>query len=295
MGSIGMVYSGVESLRQLTQGEQSVVRSFDANHERQIGVGFMFKHGAGSEFDDYLFPYYSICYVIQGLGNYYDHNGQSYELKPGSVFQRLPDRRHSSSININEDWIECYLDFDRASYDFFVATGVINPNRPCIQGSCSPHIEAALFELMQELKLCPQSQLPDLLLRGAKLLRDMQQPPKIQIDKSQGFLQQSCEYFSSHYDQRIDIKDYCQRHGKGYEWFRKAFKQSVGVSPRQYIVRRRMEVACQYLRYTRHSINQIALMLGYSSASDFSAQFKSTLGQSPQNYRQSLILQSNTI
>ena len=289
-----MQFLGIESLRNLRQEEQSVVRSFDVGHEKQIGVGFLFKQGMGTEFTDYVFPYYSICYVIKGYGKYTDHKGRTYELSPGCVFQRFPDCNHSSSIEVGNDWVECYLDFDRSSFEFFVTTGVISKEQPCIQGSPSTGIVTALFELMRDLKSYPQAELPDLLIRGATILRDMQQPD-VKVDSSKSFIKLSSEYFSVHYQQRIDIQQYCLEHGKGYEWFRKTFKQTVGVSPRQYIVRRRMDVACQHLRYSTQSIKQIALVLGYSSASDFSSQFKSTLGQSPQQYRQGHIIKSNTI
>lgn len=281
-----MIYSGAESLRHMSHSDISVMRSLDVGHKQQIGAGFLFKLGAGAEFEHCKFPYYSICYVIEGTGQYRDQAGNGYDLAPGSLFQRFPDREHSTSVEHGQKWAVCYLDFDRKTFDFFTATGVINPDYPCLHGLPSQHIEQTLFELMQELKQCPQARLPDLLLQAATFLRKLQQQYLRQGEHSSDFIQLSCIYFLNNYQQRFDLQEYCLQHGKGYEWFRKAFKQSVGVSPRKYIIHRRMEVACQYLRYTTDSISQIAHELGYLSPSDFSAQFKSTLGSSPQFYRQ---------
>ncbi|MCD9024014.1 AraC family transcriptional regulator [Cohnella silvisoli] len=63
------------------------------------------------------------------------------------------------------------------------------------------------------------------------------------------------------------------------------FKLETGLSPIQYLIRYRMEVAKQYLVTTRLSMTEIAEKVGYSSETYFQNLFKKTIGTSPGKYR----------
>ena len=63
------------------------------------------------------------------------------------------------------------------------------------------------------------------------------------------------------------------------------FLQSVGMSPRAYFERCRMERACSLLRDPSRSIKQVASDLGFSSAAYFSAWFQRLRQCSPSVYR----------
>ena len=63
------------------------------------------------------------------------------------------------------------------------------------------------------------------------------------------------------------------------------FKEQVGVSPQRFAERRRLEHACQLLRYTGLSIGEVAVETGYEDAFYFSKRFRRHLGQSPSEFR----------
>jgi AraC family transcriptional regulator len=67
--------------------------------------------------------------------------------------------------------------------------------------------------------------------------------------------------------------------------FCRAFKQSFGIPPHQYQVRRRMEVAKLLLADRITSVTDIALSLGYAQVSSFSNAFRKTTGWTPTAYR----------
>lgn len=71
------------------------------------------------------------------------------------------------------------------------------------------------------------------------------------------------------------------------------FKQETGISPIQYLIRYRMEVAKQYLETTHLSMAEIAEKVGYKSETYFQNLFKKTTGVSPGKYRSSYNLQVN--
>jgi AraC family transcriptional regulator len=67
--------------------------------------------------------------------------------------------------------------------------------------------------------------------------------------------------------------------------FCRAFKKSFGMTPRHYLVQRRIERAKTLLASSEWSITAIGLVLGFRQTSSFSAAFRHVTGSSPTEYR----------
>jgi len=70
--------------------------------------------------------------------------------------------------------------------------------------------------------------------------------------------------------------------------FARAFKQSFGVPPHGYHTNRRIEQAKALLAMPARSVTEIALDVGFSETSSFSAAFRKLTRQTPTEYRRSL-------
>src|SRR5262245_23043093 len=70
--------------------------------------------------------------------------------------------------------------------------------------------------------------------------------------------------------------------------FARAFKQSFGVPPHRYLTDRRIERAKSLLVQRQLSVTEIALEVGFSEASSFTAAFRKSTGETPTDYRRSL-------
>ena len=68
----------------------------------------------------------------------------------------------------------------------------------------------------------------------------------------------------------------------------RAFKQSIGLPPHQYLLSRRIECAKEMMRDPARSLTEIALDCGFSDLSQFSVVFKRIVGLTPREYRRSL-------
>lgn len=66
-------------------------------------------------------------------------------------------------------------------------------------------------------------------------------------------------------------------------YLRKLFKNKLNTSPRQYLIKMRMEKAFNML-FNKYSIKEISQQVGYDSVYSFSRAFKSYYKKSPQNY-----------
>ena len=68
-------------------------------------------------------------------------------------------------------------------------------------------------------------------------------------------------------------------------WFRRVFREYVGMAPAQYQHTMRLNKARELLATTAHSISEIAYALGFESVSAFSLFFRLRERLSPSQYR----------
>ncbi|NTF23066.1 helix-turn-helix transcriptional regulator [Agrobacterium rubi] len=83
----------------------------------------------------------------------------------------------------------------------------------------------------------------------------------------------------------VSLSQLAQVAGLSVPHFCRAFKQSFGCPPYEFIIRRRIERAKEYLRGSDMTITDIALSCGFSSSSHFSNTFRREEAASPLEYR----------
>ena len=71
--------------------------------------------------------------------------------------------------------------------------------------------------------------------------------------------------------------------------FARAFKESTGLSPHQYVLRRRIDRAMEMIKEGRTSLAGIAYDVGFSSQGHFTAVFRKLTGSQPTSYREQLL------
>jgi AraC-like DNA-binding protein len=67
--------------------------------------------------------------------------------------------------------------------------------------------------------------------------------------------------------------------------FHKLFKRELGLTPHQYLTRRRLELARELLLTTDMEITDICLSIGFQSLGSFSTLFRKHTGHAPSRYR----------
>ena len=84
---------------------------------------------------------------------------------------------------------------------------------------------------------------------------------------------------------RVALRAVAKHIGMSYFHFSRAFKQSMGMSPTNYIAERRILRAKELLNATQLPISEIALRSGFSSQSHFTNAFRRMAGSSPKDFR----------
>jgi AraC-like DNA-binding protein len=96
------------------------------------------------------------------------------------------------------------------------------------------------------------------------------------------------EYVEAHLNNRIELVELSAIAGLSVFHFAREFKQSAGVTPHYYLMRRRVERAKELLASTDLSLSEIAFATGFSDQSHFTRHFRQMIGMTPGQFRRSL-------
>jgi AraC-like DNA-binding protein len=82
---------------------------------------------------------------------------------------------------------------------------------------------------------------------------------------------------------------------RGWSFSNRRRKETIGLSPMDYLTRWRMMLAADQVTNSRDSIAQIGLALGYESEKSFSTAFKRVMNCPPRQYARVKVGQGDNI
>lgn len=85
--------------------------------------------------------------------------------------------------------------------------------------------------------------------------------------------------------ENISVKQLAEESHMSERSFRSMFLKYTGITPKQYLIKVKMQNAAQILQTSDFSINKVSEKLGYSSPFQFSRDFKKFYGVSPNSFR----------
>jgi transcriptional regulator of acetoin/glycerol metabolism/AraC-like DNA-binding protein len=100
-----------------------------------------------------------------------------------------------------------------------------------------------------------------------------------------GAMRRVREHAEAHLSESMDLAELAAIAGLSVYHFARAFKQTAGVTPHQYLVHRRIERAQEMLARSELPLSEIALAAGFSDQSHLARHFRQTLGVTPGQFR----------
>ena len=267
----------------------TVYRSIGAAGER-IGVGVMDKSGVAVDYVNRAHPEYVIVLVLRGRGVYRTCGGETYALSAGSVFQRFRGVPHTTEIDPDSGYLECFLELGVSVANLLFGYGVADPERPVLKTAATAVLAERFAELGEYCRCASDAELlsriPDVVALAWRCLNGAGSSEDVSGSAHRALIAAACDYLGRDFQKPADLVEFCRRKGCGYENFRKLFRAELGISPHRYRIRRRLDAACALLLRPELSITEISERLGYASPYEFSAQFKRYMGCPPSGYRQ---------
>jgi len=96
------------------------------------------------------------------------------------------------------------------------------------------------------------------------------------------------EHIDANIELRISVEALAKLANLSVCNFVRVFKQSVGLTPHDYLIRRRVERTKELLSGTDLSLSEIALAAGFADQSHCARRFRQHVGMSSRDYRWSI-------
>jgi len=119
---------------------------------------------------------------------------------------------------------------------------------------------------------------------GVTLLRE----EKVRNGLPKARLGRVLDFIGSNLDREITLGALAETAGMSPHHFSVMFKQSTTFSPHQYVLRKRIELACRLFKDSRTTIFEAAVRTGFNDQSHFTKTFRRIVGMTPAAYRAAL-------
>lgn len=105
------------------------------------------------------------------------------------------------------------------------------------------------------------------------------------VQRTEMMVRDITSYLDVHYTEPVRMEEICQEFHISASYLSHMFKKETGISPKQYIVLRRIGEAQSLLSETNLPIGVIEEQLGFGSSCHLTSTFKKYIGISPREYR----------
>ncbi|MBQ8526177.1 MAG: AraC family transcriptional regulator [Clostridia bacterium] len=228
---------------------------------------------------------YIIHYVISGKGVFYCGQNK-FTLKKGQIFVIFPNTIIKYQADRKDPWHYVWVVFNgdeaKAVFDH-VGISLKNPVAAVSDGARLTEILRAMPRVRGAV-MHENLRFSSLLYEAMSVIVD-----EDESEKSENiYLTTAVRYIKAHYYEDITVEQISSHVGISRKYLFSVFKNSLGVSPKDYIVDYRMKKACQLFNDRQLSVGNVAYSVGYKDPLTFSRMFKKKLGLSPTDYRNNL-------
>jgi AraC family transcriptional regulator of arabinose operon len=112
--------------------------------------------------------------------------------------------------------------------------------------------------------------------------------PQQNISRGGQYVRQAKSYIESSIGKSLMVRDVAEAVSIHDRYLYNLFMQIEGISPKEYILRRKLETAEDLLAHTNLPVSEIAMAAGFTDVYSFSRLFKRKRGVSPSEYRNSV-------
>lgn len=268
-------------VKPINKGELNV---YQYGHER-CENGYMY--------GPYVRDHFLIHFVMHGKGNFVLDN-VSYEIKENQGFIIYPGETTYYQADETEPWTYRWVGFNGGNCEIILKNMGFNARNPVFIFEDSQDIRKIFSEMKTVTESTKSGQLclaGYLYMLFSRML-PKENPDGKQIEQlyatSKEYVAGAMEYILKNYSNRITVNDISEYIGLNRSYFGSIFKKHTNMSPREFIIKFRLEKATELLGNEKLNISDVARSVGYDDAMLFSKMFKKQYGLSPTEYRQKI-------
>lgn len=233
--------------------------------------------------------HYIIHIVSSGKG-IYTVNGETYSLEAGQGFLICPGQIVYYKADNDSPWTYSWVGFHGLKAEQVLKKAGLSKDSLIFRIAGSNDLVQCLNDLIKEAS---HSHGSDLMLTGllyqflARLV--YRHENKIQAGEkaidSTRYVSKAVEYIEKNFSGNLSVKSIADYLKIDRSYLSTLFSKHLGITPRGFIIKYRMDKACELLKNPQLSVSDVARSVGYEDPFQFSKTFKSVTGQSPAYFR----------
>ena len=219
--------------------------------------------------------YNELIYHINGKATVH-FNGKSLDVKENTI-RFLPKGENREYIVEKREYGECIDVFFDTDFPISDEAFVIN----LAENTNIGNLFRKLFAVWVSRYDGYYFECKSLLYKIFAEIQKLKYSPKEQYNT----IKPAIEYIEENFlDNKIPVPFLAKKCEISETYLKKLFNKNFGVSPIKYIIRLKINHACDLLRSERYSVTQIAEICGYDNVYFFSRQFKNYVGTTPSDF-----------
>jgi AraC-like DNA-binding protein len=244
-------------------------------------------------FGPYRRNHFLFHYVISGTGTLVTTDAQNisrpFPIRSGQGFLICPQQITSYSADEQHPWEYIWLEFDGARVREALELAGLKEDAPVYRSS-SREMTAQLLDEMNYIVSHSDASSLNLIGHLYLFLDLLTQSSASRQVLSSGSLRdfyakEALSFIEKNFQNDISVEDIAANCKLNRTYFSVIFKDSLGQSPQEFLIRYRMSKAEQLLKLTKLSIGDIGNAVGYPNQLHFSRAFKTVFGVSPRAWR----------
>ena len=242
-------------------------------------------------FGPYVRNHYLFHYVISGRGALVsnDENGESrhYQLEPGQGFLIWPGQVNTYTADEQQPRKYVWVEFDGLRVADYLDAAGLGPAQPIYHAQNGG---GAVRDRMLYISDHPGASSLHLVGQLCLFLDELVQSSDTRREKQNGslrdfYIQEAVTFIKQNYQRDITVEEIAGICRLNRSYFSKLFKEVVGCTPQDFMIRLRLTQAAEQMRSTNDPIGDIARRCGYPNQLHFSQAFKKRYGLPPREWR----------
>ena len=128
-----------------------------------------------------------------------------------------------------------------------------------------------------------------MIILSRALRSEWEESLRVKNGKAKELVAIAKQYMDENFDQGITVSDAAAYVFLSQGYFTRAFRDDTGISPMNYLMKKRIEKACKLLQNNEIKVSAISLQSGFSSPQRFNVAFRKQMGMTPMDYRKKFL------
>ena len=232
-------------------------------------------------------PNYIIHYILDGKGTY-QTGDKKYFLSRGEGFLIEPETMTFYQADKDDPWSYLWIGFGGTKADSILRDLGLNSHQLTFRCDQGEKLKEIVFSMLKHTDSTTSNlyYLQGKLYEFFSVLAEDALTDACQQDTRESiYVHKAVEYIKNNYSRPITVTDIADFLNVNRSYLYTVFKNSLGLSPKDYLTRFRISRAKEQLILTDLPVEYIASANGYKNALIFTKAFKNEIGTSPSHYR----------